>query len=338
MAPTDKKQILVEVKDLRKYFPIRRGVFRRNAGWVPAVDGINFNLHEDETLGLAGESGCGKTTAIRTIMQIYKPTGGKVYFRKDDDLVDITSLPKKELKETWGKIRMVFQDPESSLNPRMTVRDIIAEPLIMNKVAKGKRKIDEIVQDLMAKVGLNPEHLQRYPRAFSGGQRQRIGIARVLALKPKLILADESTSALDVSVQSQILNLFLKLQKDMALSFIFVTHDLRVIRHVSDRLAIMYLGKIVEIGKTEDIFSAPLHPYTQALLSAVPDPDPHEPLDQIMLKGEIPDPAHRPPGCPFHPRCHYTQAICQKEAPDLVNHGEHEAACHFPIMASLNNE
>ena len=211
------------------------------------------------------------------------------------------------------------------------MRDIIAEPLFVNGVARGKAHSDTLVRDLMAKVGLNPEHLLRYPRAFSGGQRQRIGIARALSLNPKLILADECTSALDVSVQSQILNLFLKLQQDMGLSVIFVSHDLRVIRHVSDRLAIMYLGQIVEIGKTEDIFAAPYHPYTQALLSAVPNPDPHQPLEQIPLRGEIPDPAQRPAGCPFHPRCQYAQAICEDDAPELIDHGVHEAACHFPL-------
>jgi peptide/nickel transport system ATP-binding protein len=324
-------KVLLEVHDLKKYFPIRRGVFRRAVGRVPAVDGINFILHENETLGLAGESGCGKTTAIRAIMQIYRPTAGRVLFQRNGELVDITGLGRQELKQVWGDIRMVFQDPESSLNPRMTVRDIIAEPLFVNGVARGKAHSDTLVRDLMAKVGLNPEHLLRYPRAFSGGQRQRIGIARALSLNPKLILADECTSALDVSVQSQILNLFLQLQQDMGLSVIFVSHDLRVIRHVSDRLAIMYLGQIVEIGKTEDIFAAPYHPYTQALLSAVPDPDPHQPLDEIPLKGEIPDPAQRPAGCPFHPRCQCAQAICEDDAPELIDHGVHEAACHFPL-------
>ncbi len=323
------KRVLLEVKDLKKYFPIRRGIFRRIVGWIPAVDGISFTLYEGEILGLVGESGCGKTTAIRAIIQAIKPTSGKISFRRDDNLIDITNLKKKELKGVWRKMRMIFQDPDSSLNPRMTIRNIIVEPLIINDVVKGKKKMDRIVLNLMAKVGLNSEYLQFYPHALSGGQRQRVGIARVLALNPKLVFADEPTSALDVSVQSQILNLLLKMQEDMNLSFIFVTHDLRVVRHISDTLAIMYLGQIVEIGKTNKVFANPLHPYTQALISAIPDPDPHRPRHRIILRGEVPDPASRPSGCPFHPRCSYSEAICQKEAPKLmsIDGSNHKVAC-----------
>ena len=337
MSETAKEKVLLEVRDLKKHFPIRRGVFKQMAGSVPAVDGITFTLKEGETLGLVGESGCGKTTAIRTIMRIYEPTEGTINFRMNDDLSDIAKLEKGELKRVWQRMRMIFQDPDSSLNPRITVRGIIAEPIILNRVLKRKKEIDERVAHLLEVVGLNPRHLRRYPHAFSGGQRQRIGVARALALSPKLILADEPTSALDVSVQAQILNLLLKIQQDMNLSYIFVTHDLSVVRHVSDALAVMYLGKMVEMGNTLQVFNSPLHPYTKALLSAIPDPDPHRSSQRIVLKGEIPDPAARPKGCAFHPRCRYRESpVCMEVVPRLlpVEDGERTIACHI-VMKDL---
>ncbi len=331
MSQTQTNKTLLEVKDLKKYFPIRRGIFKRVVGWVPAVDGISFTLSKGEILGMIGESGCGKTTAIRAIIRATEPTSGKVLFERDGNLVDITKLEKEELREVWQKIRMIFQDPESSLNPRMTVRQIIAEPLLVNKVVRGgKKAIDKVLQDLMLMVEMDPDYLGRYPYAFSGGQRQRIGLARALALKPKLILLDEPTSALDVSVQAQILNLLLEMQKKKNLSFIFVTHDLSVARHVSDKLVVMYLGQFVEIGKTKELFASPSHPYTQALISAIPDPGAHR-TRHLMLKGEIPDPANRPPGCPFHPRCSYAKAMCREEAPTLasLDGSDHRVACHL---------
>ncbi len=331
MSQTKINETLLEIKDLKKYFPIRRGVFKRVVGWVPAVDGISFTLSKGETLGMIGESGCGKTTAIRAIIRATEPTSGKVLFERDGNLVDITKLDKEELREVWQEIRMIFQDPESSLNPRMTVRQIIAEPLVVNKVVRGgKKAIDKILQDLMLMVEMDPDYLGRYPYALSGGQRQRIGLARALALKPKLILLDEPTSAVDVSVQAQILNLLLRMQKKKNLSFIFVTHDLRVARHVSDKLAVMYLGQFVEIGETKELFASPSHPYTQALILAIPDPGPHR-TRHFILKGEIPDPANRPPGCPFHPRCLHSRPICQKDVPKLVlmEGSDHRVACHL---------
>ncbi len=339
MSQIQTNKTLLEVKDLKKYFPIRKGVLKRVVGWVPAVDGISFTLSKGETLGMIGESGCGKTTAIRAIIRAIEPTSGNVLFERDGNLVDITKLGKDKLREVWQEIRMIFQDPESSLNPRMTVRDIIAEPLIINKMVKGgKKAIEKVLQDLMVMVEMDPDYLGRYPYAFSGGQRQRIGLARALALNPKLIFLDEPTSALDVSVQAQILNLLLGMQKKKNLSFIFVTHDLSVARHVSDKLAVMYLGQFVEIGKTKEIFVRPSHPYTQALLSAIPDP--HQPFHQIILKGEIPDPANRPSGCPFHPRCLYAQAICQKDIPKLalIEGSDHKVACHFTGNLKLKSD
>lgn len=339
MSQIQTNNTLLEVKDLKKYFPIRKGVFKRVVGWVPAVDGISFTLSKGETLGMIGESGCGKTTAIRAIIRAIEPTSGEVLFERNGNLVDITKLGKEKLREVWQEIRMIFQDPESSLNPRMTVRDIIAEPLIINKMVKGgKKAIEKVLQDLMVMVEMDPDYLGRYPYAFSGGQRQRIGLARALALNPKLIFLDEPTSALDVSVQAQILNLLLGMQKKKNLSFIFVTHDLSVARHVSDKLAVMYLGQFVEIGKTKELFARPSHPYTQALLSAIPDP--HQPFHQIILKGEIPDPANRPSGCPFHPRCLHAKPICQKDIPKLVfiEGSDHKVACHFAGHLKLRSD
>lgn len=320
---------LLEIRNLKKYFPIRQGIFRRVVGSLPAVDGVSFTLPQGETLGIIGESGCGKTTAIRAIIRAIEPTSGEVLFQRDGDRVDITKLERENLRKIWQEIRMIFQDPESSLNPRMTVRDIIAEPLIVNKITK-RGLMDEILEELMITVEMDPDYLGRYPYAFSGGQRQRIGLARALALKPKLILLDEPTSALDVSVQAQILNLLLRMQKEKKLSFVFVTHDLSVVHHVSDKLAVMYLGKFVEIGQAKELFANPLHPYTQSLLLAVPNPDPQQLFNPTALKGEIPDPANRPLGCSFHPRCSYAESICQRKTPNLLTEYKgHKVACHF---------
>ena len=332
MVQTQMSEIILQVEGLKKYFPIRRGVLRRVVGWVHAVEGISFSIRKGQTLGLVGESGCGKTTVLRTIVRGIDPTDGKILFRKNGKFIDIAQMKKEELSEIRKETRMIFQDPESSLNPRMTLRNIIGEPLVINKVVKSKKALNRAVQELMMSVGLNPEYLERYPYAFSGGQRQRIGIARALALHPKLLLADEPTSALDVSVQAQILNLLLKLQKDMNLSILFVTHDLSVVQHISDKVAVMYLGQVVEIAETREIFARPCHPYTEALFSAIPQPDPHKRLHRIMLKGDVPDIAARPSGCAFHPRCQYAQSICQEKQPQLssLKGSYHQIACHYP--------
>lgn len=319
--------VLLEVKDLKKYFPIKGGILSRAVANVLAVDGVSFSLRQGETLGLVGESGCGKTTTGRAILRLVEPTAGQVIFEG----VDILKLKKKEIRSVRRQMQLIFQDPFASLNPRMTVASIVGEPLEIHRIAKGKRK-DEMVAELLLKVGLSPDHMRRYPHEFSGGQRQRIGIARAIALKPKLVIGDEPVSALDVSIQAQIINLLQDLQQDFGLSYIIIAHNLSVIKHMCDRIAVMYLGKIVEIGPTEQVVNNPKHPYTEALLSAVPVPDPRFKKERIILKGDVPSPINPPPGCPFHPRCRYAQARCKVEEPMLRALAPNQSAsCHFPV-------
>ncbi|MEN3010787.1 MAG: dipeptide ABC transporter ATP-binding protein [Candidatus Bipolaricaulaceae bacterium] len=329
--------ILLRVNRLKKYFPVRRGVFRRIVGWVKAVDEVDFFIREGETLGLVGESGCGKTTCARTILRLIEPTSGEVWFRSKQlgREVDVVHADKRTMKLLRREMQIIFQDPYSSLNPRMTVGDIIGEPLVVHRVAKGK-ELRARVAELLEAVGLKPEHMRRYPHEFSGGQRQRIGIARALALNPQLIVCDEPVSALDVSIQAQILNLLEDLQEQFGLTYLFVAHDLSVVKHISDRVAVMYLGKIVELAETEELFLRPRHPYTEALLSAVPVPDPDYQAERIILQGDVPSPVNPPKGCRFHPRCSYAKEICSRAAPELVDlGGEHYAACHFARELTL---
>ncbi|MCS7216747.1 MAG: dipeptide ABC transporter ATP-binding protein [Candidatus Bipolaricaulota bacterium] len=329
--------VLLRVVRLKKYFPVRRGVFRRVVGWVKAVDEVDFFIREGETLGLVGESGCGKTTCARTILRLIEPTSGEVWFRSKQlgREVDVVHADKRTMKLLRREMQIIFQDPYSSLNPRMTVGDIIGEPLVVHRVAKGK-ELRARVAELLEAVGLKPEHMRRYPHEFSGGQRQRIGIARALALNPQLVVCDEPVSALDVSIQAQILNLLEDLQEQFGLTYLFVAHDLSVVKHISDRVAVMYLGKIVELAETEELFLRPRHPYTEALLSAVPVPDPDYQAERIILQGDVPSPVNPPKGCRFHPRCSYAKEICSREAPELVDlGGEHYAACHFARELTL---
>lgn len=331
------EDILLRVSGLKKYFPVRRGVFRRVVGWVKAVDDVDMFIPEGETLGLVGESGCGKTTTGRTILRLVEPTAGEILFRSKQfgKVVDLAKLDKKALKPLRREMQIIFQDPYSSLNPRMTVGDIIGEPLIVHRVARGREK-EERVAELLQAVGLKPEHMRRYPHEFSGGQRQRIGIARALALDPQLIVCDEPVSALDVSIQAQVLNLLEDLQEQFHLTYLFIAHDLSVVKHISDRVAVMYLGKIVELAETEELFTHPIHPYTGALLSAVPVPDPDYEAERIILQGDVPSPIRPPPGCYFHPRCPYAKDICSEVAPEFRDYGEHHfAACHLAGQLTL---
>lgn len=320
---------LLEVRGLTKFFPIERGFLRKVVGHVRAVDNVSLMVPEGKTLGLVGESGCGKTTLGRCILRAIPPTSGQVLMRLDGKVVDVTSLGPREMRAMRRHMQMVFQDPYSSLDPRKTILDIVGEPLVINKVASG-RALESRVLALMEVVGLNIQYLKRYPHAFSGGQRQRIGIARALSLNPKLIICDEPVSALDVSIQAQILNLFQSLQEQFHLTYVFVAHDLSVVEHISDRVAVMYVGKLAEEADTGELYEHPKHPYTEALLSAVPKPDPDQPLEEIVLEGEIANPANPPSGCYFHPRCRYVQDICQRVDPPRLDVGHrHYACCHF---------
>lgn len=333
-----RKDYLLEVKNLKKHFPIRKGFLRRVIGYVKAVDGISFAVRSGETLGLVGESGCGKTTTGRCILRAIDPTSGEILFHRGSETVDIAKLSPKELRPLRRDMQMIFQDPYSSLSPRMTVLDIVGEPLIVSKMAKGQ-ELEDRVAELLRLVGLRPEYMRSYPHAFSGGQRQRIGIARALSVNPRLVVCDESVSALDVSIQAQILNLLQDLQEQMNLTYIFIAHDLSVVQHISDRVAVMYVGKIVELAETDELFSNPQHPYTEALLSAVPIADPDLRSERIRLEGEVADPSNPPSGCYFHPRCRYAQDICMHEEPELRSLGpagqEHYAACHLAQELSL---
>lgn len=317
-------EIILEVRNLRKYFPITRGfIFQKQVGAVKAVDDVSFFIHTGETLGLVGESGCGKTTTGRVILRLMEPTAGDAVFQGRS----IFSLGKEELRRMRRDLQIIFQDPYSSLNPRMTVGDIIGEPLEIHNLARGKDKVRR-VQELLEVVGLSPYHANRYPHEFSGGQRQRIGIARALAVNPKLIICDEPVSALDVSIQAQVLNLLEELQKEFGLTYLFIAHDLSVVKHISDRVAVMYLGKIVEVSPVEELFANPQHPYTEALLSAVPIPDPGMRRERIILPGDVPSPANPPKGCRFHTRCLYAVESCRVNEPPMVDVADgHYVAC-----------
>jgi peptide/nickel transport system ATP-binding protein len=327
--------ILLKVRNLKKHFPIQRGFFRRVIGHVRAVDGVNFFIREGETLGLVGESGCGKTTTGRLILRAIEPTEGKVLFRRNGEMVNIAQISRKELKAFRREMQIIFQDPFSSLNPRMTVMDIVSEPLVIHGIAKGA-ELKSQVRELLEAVGLKAQHMNRYPYAFSGGQRQRIGIARALALRPKLIVADEPVSALDVSVQAQVLNLLHDLQQEFGLTYLFIAHDLSVVEHISDRVAVMYLGNLVELAAAEELYANPVHPYTEALLSAVPRTDPDQVTQRIILPGDVPNPSAPPSGCKFHPRCRYARDICAVDVPLWRDLGDdHWVACHLADELNL---
>ena len=325
-----KADVLLEVNGLKKYFPIEKGLLRRVQGHVKAVDDVSFTIHEGETFGLVGESGSGKTTLGRCIVRALMATAGEIKLSlPDSSVVDLAGLNNAELRQVRKHFHMIFQDPYASLDPRMTVLDLIAEPLRNNKLAKGTELTDK-VKELMTVVGLELQHLKRYPHAFSGGQRQRIGIARSLAPNPRLIVCDEAVSALDVSIQAQILNLLVNLQEQFNLTYLFIAHDLSVVEHISDRVAVMYVGRLVEMAETDDLFRNPKHPYTEALLSAVPTTDPETKMDRIILPGEVANPADPPSGCYFHPRCKYAQDKCKQETPIWREvFAGHFSACHF---------
>jgi len=333
------RHTLLQVTDLRKYFPIHRGLLRTVKGYVKAIDGVSFTIREGETLGLVGESGCGKTTTGRCILRVVEPTSGEILFKdeqtQNESMISILQLKGQALKSFRRNMQMIFQDPYSSLNPRMTVLENVGEPLRVHGLASGS-ELQDRVERIIHAVGLKTEHLRRYPHSFSGGQRQRIGIARALILNPKLIVCDEPVSALDVSVQAQIVNLLQDLQDEFRLTYLFIAHDMSVVRHISDRVVVMYAGRIVETSATEEVLSQPKHPYTETLLSAIPRPDPHYRSQRIITGGEAPDPANLPMGCAFHPRCRYAKDICKAETPALrpIN-SNHFASCHFADQLNL---
>jgi peptide/nickel transport system ATP-binding protein len=329
-------QRLIEVSNLKKYFPVKKGFFRTVSGYVRAVDEIDFYINKGETLGIVGESGCGKTTIGKCIIRAMKPTEGSIYFRDfEGNTVDIASLPERELRPIRSRMQFIFQDPYASLDPRMTIMDIIGEPLKISKKATGN-KLRKRIRELTGLVGLNTKYLNRYPHAFSGGQRQRIGIARAISTDPELIICDEAVSALDVSIRAQILNLLLEMQAKLGLSYLFISHDLSVVHHVSHRVAVIYAGKIVETASTKDIYLRPKHPYTEALLSAILDAGFLNKKQRILLKGEVANPVEPPTGCRFHPRCIYREKICKEEIPKLIEVSSgHFAACHFHDKLTL---
>jgi peptide/nickel transport system ATP-binding protein len=327
---------LLEVKRLQKFFPIRRGFLRRLVGHIRAVDDVSFNVRSGETLALVGESGCGKTTTARCVLRAYQPSGGEILFRSaKGEVVDLANMPRGRLRPLRREMQMIFQDPYASLNPRMTLLDIVSEPLEVHGVSNRRERVDRVAE-LLRLVGLRPEYMRCYPHAFSGGQRQRIGIARALALEPRLVVADEAVSALDVSVQAQILNLLLELQERLGLTYLFVAHDLSVVKRISDRVAVMYVGQMVELAPTRPLFAQPLHPYTSALLSAIPEPNPRARSNRTILQGEVANPAAPPSGCYFHPRCQYAIDVCRTTPPvwEEIEPGR-QVRCHRARELSL---
>lgn len=326
-----KENIILKVENLKKHFPIRQGLFRKTVGHIKAVDGLNFSIKKGETVGLVGESGCGKSTTGRSIIKLIEPTEGKVSFNLNNKFIDIAEAERDNLKEIRRNIQFIFQDPFSSLDSRMTIRDIIAEPLKANKIGDRESRTKR-VEKLLQRVGLNSYQMNRYPHEFSGGQRQRVGVARALALNPKLIICDEPVSALDVSVQAQVINLLEDLQEEFGFTYLFIAHDLSVVEHISDRVMVMYLGKIVEIADADSIYQSPKHPYTEALLGSIPVGDPRSNKKRIPLAGNVPDPSNPPTGCNLHPRCPYAEDRCKLEEPELVelaDQKDHYASCHF---------
>ena len=320
------EQKLLEIKNLKKYFPVKEGVFRRTVAHVKAVDDISFHIKKGETLGLVGESGCGKSTTGRTILRLLEATEGEIWFEGKN----LIELGKRELREMRKEMQIIFQDPYASLNPRMTVADIVGEPMDIHNLASNKKERNEKVADILDTVGLGPEYMKRYPHEFSGGQRQRIGVARALAVDPSLIIADEPVSALDVSIQAQVINLMQDLQNEFDLTYLFIAHDLSVVKHISDRVAVMYLGKIVELADKKALFDDPKHPYSQSLLSAIPIADPTYEKERIILEGDVPSPVNPPSGCRFHPRCPYAMDVCSEVEPEFKDYGDgHFAACHL---------